>query len=144
GHPRTVTLEKTLDTLGFIGKKEDAPVGGDPVAEIEIDLVTRQFLGDLVARPRDLVVLPLRQHIVDAVKADDCLDLGRDLGMAAAEMLAREQRLVAREGHEGGEVRARGIADQPYPFGIEAELGGLSAHELHRRLGVVYRAGPSL
>ena len=35
-------------------------------------------------------------------------------------MLAREQRLVAREGHEGGELRARGIADQPDPVGIEA------------------------
>ena len=59
-------------------------------------------------------------------------------------MLAREQRLVAREGHEGGELRARGIADQPDPVGIEAEPGGFGAHELHRRLGVVYRAGPSL
>ena len=33
-----------------------------------------EFLGDLVARPRDLIVLPLRQHVVDAVESDDRLD----------------------------------------------------------------------
>src|SRR6266446_6196043 len=49
-----------------------------------------QFLYDLVARPGDLVVLPLREHIVDAVKADDRFHIGRGSGMAIAEILARE------------------------------------------------------
>ena len=41
-------------------------------------------------------------------------------------------------------MRARGIADQPDALCVEAEIGGLGAHELHCGLHIVDGAGPSL
>jgi hypothetical protein len=51
---------------------------------------------------------------------------------------------LARERREGGQVRARGVADQPDTLRIETEFGGLGAHELLRGLVVVDGTGPSL
>lgn len=103
-----------------------------------------QFLGDLIARARDLVVLPLRQHVIDAVKSDDRLDLGEACGVAITLILARKQWFVAGERDERGEVCAGGIADQPDAAGIEAELGSPGAHKLHRRHHIADCAGPGL
>src|ERR1700730_9670173 len=41
-------------------------------------------------------------------------------------------------------MRARGVADQPDTLPVEIELGGRGADELHRGLGVVDGAGPSI
>ena len=41
-----------------------------------------KFFDDRIARPRDLVMGPLRQQIVDAIKADNGLDAGGHGGMS--------------------------------------------------------------
>src|SRR5438270_14022658 len=41
-------------------------------------------------------------------------------------------------------MRARAVADHPDTLGVDAELARLRAHILHRRLGVIDRAGPGL
>ena len=101
----------------------------------------RIFLGDLVARPGDLVVLPLRQHVVDAVEADHRLHVDADRGsVRIVPILGREQRLVAGQRHQRHQMRAGGIAHQADAIRIDAEPGGLGAHELDRRLDVIDRA----
>src|SRR6516165_2927143 len=39
-----------------------------------------QFLGHRIARAGDLVVLPLRHHVVDTIEADNGFDIGRGRG----------------------------------------------------------------
>src|SRR5579859_2455110 len=56
---------------------------------------TEKFLGDLVARPVDLVVLPLRLHVVDAVKADRRLDRARYIRVRIATAFGGQQGLIA-------------------------------------------------
>ena len=63
---------------------------------------------------------------------------------SVSQVIAGEQRLLARERREGRQMRARGVADQPDTLPVETELGGLGTHELHRGLGVVDGPGPSL
>src|SRR5262245_14747162 len=57
----------------------------------------KEFLGDLVARTGDLVVVPLRLHVVDAVEADDRLHIGRGSGVRVTAILSRKQGFVACE-----------------------------------------------
>jgi len=90
------------------GVKIDPPVLHGRRAEV--------LLRDLVARARDLVVLPLRQHVVDTVRRH------RIVGVAA--VLGRE--LVSREPHEGGEMSPGGIAHQADALWIDSEIGRLS------------------
>ncbi len=66
----------------------------------------QEFLGDVVARPRHQVVLPLRQHVVDAVEADHCLDLGRHRGVGVGAVFAGIKRLLAGQRHQRRKVRA--------------------------------------
>src|SRR5262245_48453641 len=59
-----------------------------------------EFLGDLVARTGDLVVVPLRLHVVDAVEADDRLYVGGGSGVRVTAILSRKQGFVACERNE--------------------------------------------
>src|SRR5215510_9898474 len=56
-----------------------------------------EFLGDLVARTGDLVVVPLRLHVVDAVEADDRLHVGGGSGVRVTAILSRKQGFIASE-----------------------------------------------
>ena len=73
-------------------------------------------------------MLPLRQHVVDAVETDHRLYSGRHRRIGVTAVLGRE--LVGREPHKGGEMSPSGIAHQADALRINAEIGRLRAHEL--------------
>src|SRR5271163_3934294 len=56
-----------------------------------------KLLGYLIARSRDLIVLPLGLHVVDAVKSDDGVYLAGGRGLSVA-VITREQRFFTRQG----------------------------------------------
>jgi hypothetical protein len=57
--------------------------------------------------------------------------------------LLRQQRLVARQRDQRREMRTGGIADQRDTVWVDAQLRGIGADELHRRLHVRSGARPS-
>ena len=124
-------------------------VGGDRVAQwrgIEIDAAvlrgrdSQHALDQVVARIAKLRVSPLRQEIVDAVGPDQELHAAALFGMRVARIAAREQRAIAGERHQRGQMGAGGISPQRDPAGIEPEILGAPANELHRRANVVHHA----
>ena len=88
----------------------------------------------------DQVVLPLGLHVVDAIERDDRLDGGRNRGVGIVAIQGGELGLVTGDAHQRHELRTRGRPHQPDARGIDAEVGGLGADELNRRLHVVDRS----
>ena len=50
----------------------------------------KELFGDRIARPGDLVVFPLRQHVIDPVKPDHQFDVERGRSIAVVAVSARE------------------------------------------------------
>ena len=144
-HIDTGLVERVLERLGLGGwinnvvgravndQEPGAAAIGRGVAHrrgVEIDppvlhrRCTEIFLRDLVARARELVVLPLRQHVVYAVDGDHHLNVGRHSIIGVAAVLGSE--LVSCEPHEGGEMSPGGIAHQADALWIDSEIGRLS------------------
>ena len=155
-HENAGLVEGGLERLG-LGRGIDHVVGGAvheqearPVAvdggiaqrggvEIDPPVLHRRcaeiFFRDLVARPRDLVVVPLRQHVVDAVKADHRFHIGFYGGIRIAAILGRK--LIGRDRHQSRQVRTGGISHQADALRIEAQFARLGAHELNGGFDVI-------
>ena len=94
--------------------------------------------------PAQEVVLPLGLHVVDAIERDDGLDVGRNRGVGIVAIQAGELGLVSGDAHQRHQLGTGGRPQQPDARGIDAEVGGLGADELDRRLHVVGRGGIAL
>ena len=137
--------------LGAIGDEERGRiVAARHIAQrraLEIDLAVvdrrraEEFLGDLVARPADEIVLPLRRHVVDAVKPDAAFDLGADRAERIALRALGENRLIAGERDQRRELRPGAVAPEADALGIDLEIRRRAAQILHRRAHVLHRFG---
>src|SRR5260221_5512172 len=124
--------------LGAYGKEHaDLIVGEGRVVDgrgIEIALriihrrTAQEILDIVLARALQLVALPHLDEIVDAVDADESLHLThRGMGVVRIGILE----FFSPERSERGEVRPGGSAEQADARGVELELAGAAAHELH-------------
>ena len=111
--------------------------------EIEAAILHRrdaeEFLDDPVIRTGCQIVSPLSVHVVHAIEADHAFDVGGNRGVGVVTVGRRV--LVSSERNKRGEMRAGGIADETDAIRVKIEFGGLGAHELDRRFGIVNRCG---
>ena len=89
--------------------------------------------------PSTQVARPHRQHVIDAVDADQRFHLGADRRVRILRIGVGEQFRIAAERGERREMAAGGRAKQADALGIDAEFAGLAAHELHAGEHVVHR-----
>src|SRR5215470_13764764 len=65
-----------------------------------------KLLGDLITRPHNKIVLPLRDHVIDAIDAHDRSHPSLDPGVGIAAIFGAERRFLACQRYKRSQVRA--------------------------------------
>jgi hypothetical protein len=99
----------------------------------------QKLLADPIVGPWHQIVMPLLQHIVDTVDADDGLHPRVERGMRVVMAGAGEARIIASERSQRRQMRAGGVADKSDALRVGLHRRAGTLDELHRRADVVHR-----